>query len=114
MTTIKTARGKQINMQTIVSKNETTRAVSNVPVNARGDIIDSRGQVKISREKVSQEYYKNNVPGAEQTVSIKEDSTDKETSTDVVEVGRVARTRQDGSQYFEVEYSDGSMEEINA
>ena len=32
----------------------------------------------------------------------------------VTEVSRTARTRDDGTQYFEVEYSDGSMEDINA
>ena len=38
----------------------------------------------------------------------------KETQPAVTEVSRTARTRDDGTQYFEVEYSDGSMEDINA
>ena len=31
----------------------------------------------------------------------------------ITEVSRTARTRDDGTQYFEVEYSDGSMEDID-
>lgn len=127
MKTAKTARGRDINMQTIISQNERVRAVSNVPVNARGDIIDSRGDVKVSRERVSNEYYKGNVPGVETSVSIKEDSSDVEVveeqtpakrkknskPTGPGEVTRQLRTRNDGSEYWEVEYDDGSMEEIN-
>lgn len=115
MKTTKTARGRDINMQTIVHQNERVRAVSNVPVNARGDIIDSRGEVKVSRERVSNEYYKGNVPGVETQVSIKEDTQDNKIKESVgpIEVNRVARTRDDGSEYWEVEYDDGSMEEIN-
>lgn len=127
MKTAKTARGRDINMQTIVSQNERVRAVSNVPVNARGDIIDSRGEVKVSRERVSNEYYKGNVPGIETSVSIKEDSSDVEVVEEQKpakrkknsepagpgEVTRQLRTRNDGSEYWEVEYDDGSMEEIN-
>ena len=43
MKSAKTALGKTINMAALAAKHETTRAVSNIPVNARGDIIDNRG-----------------------------------------------------------------------
>lgn len=46
MKSAKTALGKTINMAALAAKHETTRAVSNIPVNARGDIIDNRGNVK--------------------------------------------------------------------
>jgi hypothetical protein len=38
--------------------------------------------------------------------------TAKNIGDKVVEVGRTARTRDNGTSYFEVEYSDGSMEDI--
>jgi hypothetical protein len=107
MKSVKTARGRSLDMSALAAKNEKTRAISNMPVNARGDIIDNRGNVKIPREKVSKEYYKNNVPGADQT----EISVKPAASNDPVEVSRITRTRADGTTYDEVEYSDGSMSE---
>ena len=134
MKRVKTARGRTIDMGALASKNEETRAVSNLNMNARGDIIDNRGNVEISREDISKEYYKNNVPGSDKKdISIKEDESPAEAkkpvdtpkpvtkkaavpkpakTAAVTETTRTARTRDDGTQYFEVEYSDGSMEDI--
>tara|TARA_B100000768_G_scaffold69887_1_gene67143 strand:+ start:917 stop:1351 length:435 start_codon:yes stop_codon:yes gene_type:complete len=134
MKTIKTARGKILDMAGLAAQNEETRAISNMPINARGDIIDNRGKVKVPREDISKEFYKNNVPGSDvKKESIKEDVTlktvVKETpepkpeptpapapvakeEDDNIEVSRSERERPDGSKYFEVEYMDGSMEEI--
>ena len=136
MKRVKTAKGRIIDMSALAAKNEMTRAVSNLNMNARGDIIDNRGNVEISREKISKEYYKNNVPGADkEEISIKEDESPVEAKKPVdtpkpaqkkqttpkpkpkaepkvTEVSRRARTRDDGTQYFEVEYSDGSMQDI--
>ena len=72
MKRVKTAKGQILDMAALASKYEKTRAVSNVDVNARGDTIDNRTQVKVPREKISKEFYKNNVPGADtKEVSIK-------------------------------------------
>jgi len=138
MKTVKTARGKTLNMGQLADEFERTRAVSNVPVNAKGDIIDSRGDVKVPREKISKEYYRDNLQGVEESVSIKVDDDEpvvvtptqevkeetkpkpKETpkpkpapvvaeEEEVVEIGRRERTRDDGTKYWEVEFSDGSM-----
>ena len=73
MKTVKTARGKTLNMGQLAEEFERTRAVSNVPVNAKGDIIDARGDVKVPREKISKEYYRDNLQGVEESVSIKVD-----------------------------------------
>jgi len=117
MKTVKTARGRVIDMSALVAKHEKTRAVSNVPVNARGDIIDSRGEVKVTKSEINNEYYKNNVPNSDLTEEgIKEEpvvESDQTESDDPIEVGRELRTRDDGTQYYEIEYSDGSMEEQN-
>jgi hypothetical protein len=37
--------GKMVDMEALASKNEHTRAVGNMPVNARGDIIDGMGKI---------------------------------------------------------------------
>lgn len=121
MKSVKTARGRTIDMSALAAKNDKERAVSNVPVNARGDIIDSRGNVKVPREKVTKEFYKDNVPGADtKETSIKEESAvkpianaPKEENNDPIEISRVERERSDGSKFWEIEYSDGSMEEVN-
>lgn len=132
MKTIKTARGRTIDMGALRAKHENTRAISNMPINAKGDIIDSRGKIVVPRETISKEFYKNNVPGSTDTkVSIKEDQEEvvkveeeievtqppveeapiaSENNDEVIEVSRRQRTREDGSEYWEVEYSDGSME----
>ena len=79
MKTVKTARGRTLDMGTLAAKNETTRAVSNLNMNARGDIIDNRGNVEIPREKIQKEFYKDNVPGADtEEISIKQEETRKE------------------------------------
>jgi|TARA_R110002074_G_scaffold142177_1_gene288627 hypothetical protein len=116
---IRSARGKKINMATIVAKGERERAVSNAPLNARGDIIDSRGEIKVTREKLSKEFYKDNLPGVEEEISISSsDETDVieevaiEKEEIVTEVSRTERIREDGTPFIEVEYSDGSMSNI--
>jgi len=45
MSKFRTAMGKTIDMSTLASKNEKTRAVGNMKVNARGDTIDGMGKV---------------------------------------------------------------------
>lgn len=125
MKRVKTAKGQILDMAALASKYEKTRAVSNVDVNARGDIIDNRNQVKVPREKISKEFYKNNVPGADtKEVSIKAEEKPEPVKAEPVvkeepkkeskptETNRTTRTREDGTSYYEVEFSDGSMETI--
>ena len=84
MKTIKTSRGKTIDMGSLAARNETVRAVGNLPMNARGDIIDNRGEVKVSREDITKEYYKRNKPkksaSTETEVSLKEEPIKSEIS----------------------------------
>lgn len=116
MKSVKTARGRIIDMAAMIAQNETTRAVSNLNMNARGDIIDSRGNIEIPKEKISKEYYKDNVPNADtKEISIKDpidEDTSVELSEQLKEVSRKERKRDDGTVYYEVEYSDGSMDTI--
>lgn len=120
MRNVKTARGRMLNISALQAQNETARAVGNVPVNARGDIIDNRGEVKVSREQVTKEAYREAAPAAtEKQVSIKEDdqteTQSKKASSKPKEINRELRERENGSQYIEVEYDDGSIDivEIN-
>jgi hypothetical protein len=60
MAIVRSAMGKSVDMSALVSKNEKTRAVSNVKnLNARGDTIDAFGKViKPVTEKVNNAYSK--------------------------------------------------------
>lgn len=62
----KTAMGSSIDMDMIRLSNENVRAVGNMPVNARGDVIDSTGSIVKTREQIVNEYYQlhSNVPNA--------------------------------------------------
>ena len=45
MANYRTAMGKSVDMAALTAKNEKTRAVGNMKVNARGDTIDAQGRV---------------------------------------------------------------------
>ena len=55
----KTAQGKTIDMGSLVLQNEAVRAVGNMNVNARGDLLDDKNRVISSRpQQVNQQYNK--------------------------------------------------------
>lgn len=57
MKSYRSAMGKPVDMAALVAKNENTRAVGNMKVNARGDKIDSNGRViQPVTERVTQNY----------------------------------------------------------
>ena len=57
MANYRSAMGKTVDMSSLMAKNENTRAVGNMKVNARGDTIDALGRViKPVTEKVNQAY----------------------------------------------------------
>jgi hypothetical protein len=59
MSKYRTAMGKVVDMSTLTAKNEKTRAVGNMKVNARGDTIDAHGQViRTATAKVNDAYGK--------------------------------------------------------
>lgn len=59
MAKYRTALGKVIDMTILQGKNEKTRAVGNMKVNARGDTIDSNGNIiKPATSKVNEAYSK--------------------------------------------------------
>jgi len=58
--TIRSMRGKEIDMEKLNLKNELLPAVGNAKVNARGDEIGKGGKIIRTREEVLQDYYKKN------------------------------------------------------
>ena len=131
MREVRTARGRILNMQALSDANPTTRAVSNVNVNAKGDLLDEHGKIIVDKGVITAAYYEGD-PKATKAVSIKK-STDRDpkkkiqpkvkkeepivtmdsardNDSTIVNDGII--TRDDGSQYREIEYNDGTMETI--
>jgi len=50
----KTYRGNEFNMAAFVEKNSDARAVSNISMNARGDVVDKKGNVRVSAKKIAE------------------------------------------------------------
>ena len=57
----RTAMGKSVDMASLSSKNELTRAVGNMSVNARGDTIDAHGRITQSATTKVNELYSQTV-----------------------------------------------------
>ncbi|MDB4330976.1 hypothetical protein N9993_00365 [bacterium] len=53
----RTARGKQVDLDLLISRNELTPAVGNHKVNARGDELGQGGKIVRKREDVLKDYY---------------------------------------------------------
>lgn len=57
MAKYRTAQGKVVDMSQLAAKNERTRAVGNMSVNARGDTIDGQGRIILPvTKKVGEKY----------------------------------------------------------
>jgi hypothetical protein len=61
MATHRSAMGKEVDMSALRQQNEKVRAVGNMNVNSRGDIIDSNGNVINDNNKRVNEYYMKSV-----------------------------------------------------
>lgn len=68
---ITTMQGKTLDIGAIMAQNETTIALGNASMNARGDLIGPGGQVVKRKEAIAQDYHKSN-PNAVKSVSLKD------------------------------------------
>lgn len=135
---VRTARGTMIDMSALATKHEMTRAVSNVPMNARGDRLNEDGSVRVSAEDIAVAHQNNAEPPQQQPISDpkpietkpieqKQKTTKPQTVEPVIPdleeqfteepeaISKITRTRDDGTKFVEIEYDDGSIEtlEIN-
>ena len=111
----KTHRGREFNMPAFAEKNGDVRAVGNASMNARGDIIDNKGNVKIPNQVISRASanLKNNDSS---TVSLKADPEIKNTPPAAAPTPpTVVSTRDivtESGTSTEIEYSDGSIQVV--
>ena len=60
----RSANGKQVDMGALRLQNERVRAVGNMKVNARGDVVDDMNRVIATKpEQVNAQYKKQTAPG---------------------------------------------------
>jgi len=53
----RTMQGKMVDIEKLRAANESTRAVGNMNVNARGDVLGPSGQIVTKKENVMKKYY---------------------------------------------------------
>ena len=116
-------RGKEINMASLIAANNTAVAVSNVSMNARGDILGPGGEINVPAQEIQKEYYEEKLTAPAETVKTLDDlqekvtgkktKTKKETIIEEKEWEVIAERKftRDGKNFIEYEYSDGSIEE---
>jgi hypothetical protein len=66
----RSAMGKTVDMAAIVTRNEKVRAVGNMGVNARGDVIDSYGRIVQNSTARVKETYNDTVDNGEPVMNI--------------------------------------------
>jgi len=68
--TVVSMRGVVIDMDALSAANESSRAIGNGKMNARGDVLGANGNIEVRREQIARDYYAKNPQGAQQ-VSLK-------------------------------------------
>ena len=77
MPSYRTMRGKEVDMDKLLEKNQLMPAVGNAKMNARGDELGPGGKIVKKREDTVNEYYENNpaaIMAAKQSNTIVGDS----------------------------------------
>ena len=120
----KTHRGREFNMSAFAEKNGDTKVVGNVSMNARGDIIDAKGNVKIPTQSISrlaadlkngetkQVSLKADEKISVPTAPVKEPVVPQEPVDTGVTIVSSREVETEDGPAVEVEYSDGSLEII--
>jgi len=112
----RTNKGKMIDMEAMRAQNEAAVATGNMRVNAKGDEIKGGKVVRTVKERVAPHYAaKKQTARTSLKPEIKRQDAQLNTPVKdepVVEEQPIekVRTRDDGSTYKEIMYSDGSME----
>lgn len=113
-----------IDMSALAAKNESAKAVGNVLMNARGDRLNPDGTVRWSAEEIARADAAQRTPPVQTPISdpkpiVQEPQPEPEIETEIdvptpkpepEVIGRITRTRDDGTKYVEIEYEDGSIE----
>jgi len=97
----KTVRGREFNMQAFADSRGETMAVGNTLRNARGDLLDSKGDVIATSQQIAQQIYNRKSKSGGKTVKLNPLEQ---------EVNRKEVVGADGVARVEITYADGSVE----
>lgn len=113
MREVKTNKGRTINMQELSDAHQETRAIGNMPVNARGDVMKGDVIIKPYNEVAKTRQAVIEKPQVEE-VNIKENFGDPDIATEEekIDEGHILNEYEgkDGKMYQEVEFADGSIQ----
>ena len=111
MREVKTNKGRIINMQELSDMYQETRAIGNMPVNARGDVVKGDVVIKPYSEVAKTRQVVAEKPQAEE-VNIKENFGNPEEVITKVDEGHILNEYEgkDGKMYQEIEFADGSIQ----
>ncbi len=111
MREVKTNKGRTINMQELSDAHQEARAIGNMPVNARGDVMKGDVIIKPYNEVVKTRQTVIEKPQVEE-VNIKENFGDPAPEEAKVDEGHILNEYEgkDGKMYQEVEFADGSIQ----
>ena len=113
MREVKTNKGRTINMQELSDAHQETRAIGNIPVNARGDVVKGDVVIKPYSEVAKTRQAVIEKPQVEE-VNIKENFGDPDIATEEekIDEGHILNEYEgkDGKMYQEVEFADGSIQ----
>ena len=111
MREVKTNKGRIINMQELSDMHQETRAIGNMPVNARGDVMKGDVVIKPYSEVAKTRQVVAEKPQVEE-VNIKENFGNPEEVITKVDEGHILNEYEgkDGKMYQEIEFADGSIQ----
>ena len=103
----RTAQGKRLDMSILARKNERTRAVGNMSVNARGDTIDSQGRIIVPVTKKVGDKYQRTVSNRAAALSKR-----KEDLMQPIETSPAPETKLDISDEFELLEDEQEIDDL--
>ena len=135
---VRTARGMSIDMAALAAQHENTRAVGNIPMNARGDRLNSDGTVKMKAEDIAVAHHntatapqqqalsdtkpidakRSEPPASREQPPVQERNEpmmpdlEEQFNQEPEPISKITRTREDGTKYVEIEFDDGSIETV--
>ena len=106
----KSANGKNIDLDLLISRNELTPAVGNAKVNARGDELGPGGQIVRKKESVLKDYYAQQPGMAEESVLKQAPEVATEEEEEVVVKQEIAKSKPTTAQLDKwIEDDDGNF-----
>ncbi len=114
MAKYRTAQGKVVDMSQLAAKNERTRAVGNMSVNARGDTIDGQGRIILPvTKKVGEKYQRTVSNRAANIVKRKQVDSFTPIETAPAPETKVELTEEE-LEFLDTEAEDSEIEAIKA